>query len=69
VTDLDYIARIADLELALRLVVFVWIVSVVILRALPTGECDPACNRCSIYRNTDICPMCFKRHDRKERCQ
>lgn len=67
-TDLDYIARIADLELALRLVILVWFVTIVILRNLPTGECAPGCERCSIYRNTDICPMCFQRHDRKERC-
>lgn len=61
--------RIADLEATLRLVIFVFVVAVIALRLLPTGECDPKCERCSIYRNTDICPMCFQRHDRKERCQ
>ncbi len=64
----ELLARIADLEMALRLVVIVWVVTIVVLRNLPTGECDPQCERCSIYRNTDICPMCFQRHDRKERC-
>ena len=65
----EMIARIGDLETTLRLVIFLWVVTIVVLRLLPTGECDPSCNRCSIYKNTDICPMCFKRHDRKERCE
>ena len=68
-TPEEMLGRIADLETALRIVIVIWVVTIVMLRLLPTGECDSKCERCSIYRNTDICPMCFTRHDRKERCQ
>ncbi len=59
-TEAEMVARIADLETTLRLVIFCWIVSIVMLaRLVPTDDEDQQVPRC---------PMCFHRHDPHERC-
>jgi hypothetical protein len=42
-----------------------------ILSMLPVGECDRCahCRQARLDGKAPRCPMCFKHHDPKERCQ
>jgi hypothetical protein len=64
-------ARIADLEGMLAVAGFVLLLVGALLTMLPINTCDPNCERCMRYRAEDDprCPMCFRRHDPKERCR
>ncbi len=66
-TTVEMLARIADLEAALRMVIVVWIVTVVLIGLIPDRSCAQ-CPHCQGLAKTPRCPMCMKRHESTERC-
>ncbi len=66
-TAMEMAARISDLETALRLVIFVWVTSVVLLSFVKDGDCEH-CPHCQGLAKIPRCPMCLKKHETNERC-
>lgn len=66
-TTVEMIARIGDLEQALALVSGFMIVAIVLLANIGHCDCTPR-HTCASDSSDPRCPMCFKKHDPKERC-